>query len=161
MKRLVKGFTLIELMIVVAIIGILAAIAIPAYQDYIIRAQISEGLSLASPAKTAINEYYHEKGTAPSDRALAGLTENAEDTSSNYVSSVNINNGAIVITYGNKSNKTISGKTLTLTPYVSADHSISWRCQNASQPPNSEEMEGASYEAGTILNRYLPSNCRS
>ncbi len=85
MKSIQKGFTLIELMIVVAIIGILAAIAIPAYQDYTIRAQVTEGLSLASAAKTAVGEYFMNKGEAPTTRTIAGMSAAAIDTSGQYV----------------------------------------------------------------------------
>ncbi len=84
MRKVQQGFTLIELMIVVAIIGILAAIAIPAYQDYTIRAQVSEGMTLAAAAKTAISESFSDKGVAPATRAAAGMTALA-DTSGNYV----------------------------------------------------------------------------
>ena len=75
MKKVQQGFTLIELMIVVAIIGILAAIAIPAYQDYTIRAQVSEGLNLGGGAKTAVSEFYQDRGAWPSDNANAGLSD--------------------------------------------------------------------------------------
>src|SRR5262245_53109411 len=101
-KQIQKGFTLIELMIVVAIIGILAAIAIPAYQDYTIRSQVTEGLNLAGAAKAAIAESFANTGAAPADRTAAGMTQNATDTSGKYVTQVAVNNGAIVITYGNE-----------------------------------------------------------
>src|SRR5690242_18224722 len=85
-KQMQSGFTLIELMIVVAIIGILAAIAIPAYQDYTIRSQVSEGLTLAAQAKTAISESFAQTGAAPVNRSAAGMTANSTDTRGNYVS---------------------------------------------------------------------------
>src|SRR4029077_3697952 len=103
MNSLQKGFTLIELMIVVAIIGILAAIAIPAYQDYTIRAQVSEGLNLAAAAKAAIAETYLNRGVAPATRTAAGMSPNAGDTSGKYVTGVGVGaNGAgvITVTYG-------------------------------------------------------------
>ncbi len=93
-----QGFTLIELMIVVAIIGILAAIAIPAYQDYTIRAQVSEGLQLSGGAKVAVTEYYQDRGTMPSVNAQAGIAD-AGDIEGNYVSQVGVANGVITVTY--------------------------------------------------------------
>ena len=108
MRRIQQGFTLIELMIVVAIIGILAAIAIPAYQDYTIRAQVSEGLNLAAAAKAAVAEDFLNEGVPPINRTDAGMTANAGDTSGKYVLSVEVGNtapaGVILITYGNEAN---------------------------------------------------------
>ena len=93
-----QGFTLIELMIVVAIIGILAAIAIPAYQDYTIRAQVSEGINLASGAKAAIAEYFMDKGALPLNNAEAGL-EAAANITGNYASSVTVAAGVVTVVY--------------------------------------------------------------
>ena len=88
MTKLQKGFTLIELMIVVAIIGILAAIAIPAYQDYTIRAQVTEGMNLAAAAKAAVAETFLNRGTAPANRTVAGMSANATDTVGKYVTGI-------------------------------------------------------------------------
>ena len=128
MKSMQKGFTLIELMIVVAIIGILAAIAIPAYQDYTIRAQVTEGLNLAGAAKAAIADDFANTGGAPATRTDAGLSANAADTQGKYVASLDVQNGAIVITYGNAANSSIATQTLGLTPYQTVDHSVAWQC---------------------------------
>ena len=165
MTKMQKGFTLIELMIVVAIIGILAAIAIPAYQDYTIRAQVSEGLSLADAAKTAVSETWMSTGAAPDSRAAAGMTPAAGDTQGKYVSGVDVNaNAEIVVTYGNDANAAnLAGDTLILTPWLSADGSVVWECALAGQPTGSlnEMVPGTSSAASsTVDNNYLPSSCR-
>jgi type IV pilus assembly protein PilA len=167
MTKLQKGFTLIELMIVVAIIGILAAIAIPAYQDYTIRAQVSEGMNLAAAAKAAVAETFLNRGTAPANRTVAGMSANATDTEGKYVSSVSVTNGVILITYGGSEvNTGIANATLGLTPYVTADNSVAWRCGAAIVPgAGTTVMTGATYTAGTLgsnasMNKYLPAACR-
>jgi len=142
MKRGQQGFTLIELMIVVAIIGILAAVAIPAYQDYTIRAQVSEGMSLAGGAKTAVAEFYTQRGTMPADNGAAGLA-NATDIVGTYVSAVTISNGVIEVSYGNDANTIIAAETLVVSPVTSAG-SVAWNCK-----------------PGTLATKYLPSDCRN
>ena len=140
MKKVQQGFTLIELMIVVAIIGILAAIAIPAYQDYTIRAQVSEGINLASGAKAAIAEYFMDSGTLPTSNGAAGL----EGTiTGNYVTGVVVGTaGRVTVTYGNQANTAIATQTLTLTPVTSAG-SVAWNCS-----------------AGSLAAKHVPSACR-
>lgn len=155
-----KGFTLIELMIVVAIIGILAAIAIPAYQDYTIRAQASEGLSLMAAAKTAVTESYLNTGTAPADRTAAGMSATATDTQGQYVTQVEVSNGEITATYGNNANTKISGNTLVLTPYEQADGSIAWQCSSDSNGPAPQGTALNGPTAGTLPAKYAPSQCR-
>jgi len=165
-ERRQSGFTLIELMIVVAIIGILAAIAIPAYQDYTIRAQISEGLNMAGAAKTSIVDTFLQRGSAPANRAVAGMTPNATDTNGKYVQSVNVVNGTVVVTYGIEANLQIANLTATLTPYETNDRTVVWRCSNALAPPGLQTMgtagggTSATYIAPTVPNQYLPASCR-
>ena len=155
MQKLQKGFTLIELMIVIAIIGILAAIAIPAYQDYTIRAQASEGPVLADALKTSMAEYYADKGTWPADNTALGITNAIAGT---YVSDVSQKNGVITITYGNKANTAnLSGKLLTIRPAVSTNGDVAWVCGTAT-PPATATVVGA--DATTVLPKYLPSACR-
>ena len=146
-KQLQQGFTLIELMIVVAIIGILAAIAIPAYQNYVIRAQVSEGLSLSGGLKTAAAEYFSNHGNFPATNISAGMSPAASITG-NYVGSVGMVNGLITVQYGvnggtggAKANSNIVGKTLLLSG-TGTGGSITWVCK-----------------AGTISTNYLPSSC--
>lgn len=168
MKKMQQGFTLIELMIVVAIIGILAAIAIPAYQDYTIRAQVSEGMNLAAAAKAAVAEDFLNEGEPPTDRPDAGMTANATDTSGKYVVSVAVVNGRIDITYGNEANAIINGQVLGLTPYETPDLSVVWRCGTAPQPVGTNEAGTAAggvtaaHVPGTLTAtpQYLPSACR-
>jgi type IV pilus assembly protein PilA len=167
-KSMQKGFTLIELMIVVAIIGILAAIAIPAYQDYTIRAQVTEGLNLAGAAKAAVAESFSNTGVAPADRTAAGMTATKTDTAGKYVTSVDVVNGRIDVTYGDQANATIKTKVVSLTPYETADLSVAWRCGSAAIPagaPNELGTAGggtkAAYAASTVIDKYLPKACRA
>ena len=140
-----QGFTLIELMIVVAIIGILAAIAIPAYQDYTIRAQVSEGLNLAGGAKAAVSEFTMDTGSFPTNNTEAGLSVNSTDISGKYVSSVNVTNGLISVAYaGTDAHVILSTGVLELSPLTNAG-SVEWICR----------ANGV-----TIAPKHLPAACR-
>src|SRR5690554_5377653 len=136
-----KGFTLIELMIVVAIIGILAAIALPAYQDYTKRSHVSEGLTLAGAAKASVTEFYSSMGRFPASQASAGLAP-ATDIKGNAVRSVAVtaNTGVITITYNDKIDS--SDKTLVMSPTTGAG-AVQWKCK-----------------VGTIDPKFVPANCR-
>lgn len=155
MKAVQKGFTLIELMIVVAIIGILAAIAIPAYQNYTIRAQVTEGLNLADGWKTAIAEYYANTGGWPSTSNLAGTAVSV----SKYVSSVGVSSGTIQIVYGQQVNTKISGSTLAIQPYTNANNDIIWVCGTAASPTS--VTSGGAAVTSNVSPQYLPTSCHS
>lgn len=148
MKKVQQGFTLIELMIVVAIIGILAAIAIPAYQDYTIRSQASEGAVLADGQKTALGEFYNNKGYFPPSNSSAGV-EAATSISGKYVTSVAIAGGVITVTYGGSNvNSKIANSTLTYSAITTATAgSIAWTCKSTG---NTKEL----------VAKYRPQVCR-
>jgi type IV pilus assembly protein PilA len=160
-KHIQKGFTLIELMIVVAIIGILAAIAIPAYQDYTIRSQVSEGLAMAGAAKASIAETFAQTGAWPADNNAAGMGD-AVDVTGKYVDSIAISNGLITITYGNQVNQIISGGLLSIRPLVSNNNDVVWVCGRATNPANASDPSTGASDADqtSVANKYLPATCR-
>ena len=136
-----QGFTLIELMIVVAIIGILAAIAIPAYQDYTIRAQVSEGLNLAGGAKAAVSEFTMDRGVFPATNGEAGIST-ATAITGKYVLQVANVSGLVTVTYGNDAHALLTGNALQLSALTTAG-SVEWRCKSAN-----------------IADKHLPAACR-
>jgi len=130
------GFTLIELMIVVAIIGILASIAIPAYQDYTIRAQVAEGIMLVDELKPSIRDYYRDRGVFPTDNADAGVPA-PEHLLGQYVTGVDVVDGAVNVQFGSKAHSQLAGSTLSIRPiYVTANPTspIAWNCGYSSPP---------------------------
>jgi len=164
--RASKGFTLIELMIVVAIIGILAAIAIPAYQDYTIRAQVTEGISMGGQAKVPVVDAFLQRGRPPVDRTAAGMTATPTDTRGKYVQAVEITDGTVIVTFGFDAHASISGLTVVLVPYETVDSSVVWRCADAAAPSGLQPMgtiDGTNpspVTASTVATRYMPAACR-
>ncbi|HDR9764068.1 TPA: pilin [Burkholderia cepacia] len=135
-----KGFTLIELMITVAIVGILAAVALPAYQDYTIRAQVAEGLSLADGAKVVVAEYQAQHGSLPADGTAAGYS----GATGKYVTGTAIANGIITATFGGAANSNLANATISLEPTADANTgNLTWNCKSSA------------------AQKYLPSSCTS
>ncbi len=172
MKSVQKGFTLIELMIVVAIIGILAAIAIPAYQDYTIRAKVTEGINLAASAETAVAE-----GFQSNDMTGLGAAADAWDsafTPTKYVSTINVDDGSGIITVTYDVNAipqlTASTNTITFSPFVSVAGketalakgqagNIDWACASSTYA-TATAAGMAVTTAGTIAPKYVPTQCK-
>ena len=138
MKRVQQGFTLIELMIVVAIIGILAAIAIPAYQDYTIRAKVSEALNMASAAKASVSEFRLSMNRWPAANASAGVSPSIK---SKYVNSLTIGAAGVITVAVNPTSTGAGAGNVVLTPNFT-NSTVDWTC------------------TGTIHSKYLPANCR-
>jgi len=168
MKTMQKGFTLIELMIVVAIIGILAAVAIPAYQNYVIRGQVTEGLSLAAGWKTAISEFYAQNGTFPTGASVTGSATQIAvaavgvgASAGKYVSNVTVGNGGqIQITYsGPSANAKLTGGILDISPGLDNNNDVVWICGKAAVPATVTTAPQA--DATTVLAAYLPSSCHA
>lgn len=133
----IKGFTLIELMIAVAIVGVLSAVALPAYQDYVVKSQVSEGLSLAGGAKIYINDFYSQKGRLPETSAEATLPS----TTGSFVADLKIEDSIVKITFNQNANSILIDKEVDMTPIITGNNNIKFECSS------------------TLPKKYLPANC--
>lgn len=159
-RLFVRGFTLIELMIVVAIMGILATMAVPSYQERVIRAQVADSLEMISFVKEAVAATYAKTGQFPNDNKSAGIPPH-DKIVGNFVADVEVQNGMINITYGSLSNKFLSGRKLSLRPAIVKGYSkvpIAWVCGLADTP---EKMSINGSNATDLPDPYLPIDCRS
>lgn len=144
MKHIEKGYTLIELMIVVAIIGILASVALPVYLNYTIRTEVSEAINLTGSAKTAATAYFQDRGTFPPTNSEAGVSD-PDTIQGKYVESVTVAGKVITVQFGNDANAQLNGETITLTANTSAIGSVYWNCASG----------------GVIPDKHLPAVCRA
>ncbi|HGI8301153.1 TPA: pilin [Neisseria meningitidis] len=166
MNTLQKGFTLIELMIVIAIVGILAAVALPAYQDYTARAQVSEAILLAEGQKSAVTEYYLNHGEWPKNNTSAGVASSPSDIKGKYVQSVEVKNGVVTATMASSNvNNEIKDKKLSLWA-KRQDGSVKWFCgqpvtrdATTNNAANADDV-AADGTAKKIDTKHLPSTCR-
>ena len=147
-------------------VAFLAAISIPAYQDYTLRAQVSEGRSISAAAKASVLEFHLKHGRPPANNNEAGFHAAERELSGHYTESVEIVYGRIDISFGNNANRYLVGLTLSITPYI-RDESILWRCGTAPHPGEKSytvlDPERGNYRPGSAARfpHYLPSGCRS
>ena len=157
--KISQGFTLIELMIVVSIIGILASVALPAYQDYTIRAQVSESLTIVSELKQSVAEFYKAKGRFPNDNLEAGIPEK-QFLQGNYVQEITLENGAFHVKLGNKVNQFVMDQIVSIRPITvkgSPSSPFSWVCGNSPVP---ESMQAHGENKSDVIAQHLPGACR-
>lgn len=165
-RNIERGFTLIELMIVIAIIGILASLALSTYQTYTVRAQVAEALNMAASTKVVVVDAFNNTGVPPASRADAGLSVAATDTRGTYVAQVNIVDGRIDVMLGNSVHADVFGNVISFTPYQLPGGGIIWRCGAEPAPGGGAVLltDGAgnssAYIASTLPERYMPVNCR-
>lgn len=159
MHKQQSGFTLIELMIVVAIVGILASVAIPAYSDYTVRAKVTEAVAAVAPVKASVADFYYANNALPLDSAEAGLDDSTTADSvagGNYgtdvIESIAVGApagaGVITVAINDIGGSTVGSETLVYKPEIGSNGQISWKCE-------------ASQGEGTLSERYAPANCRS
>ncbi|ENX3464996.1 pilin [Neisseria gonorrhoeae] len=161
MNTLQKGFTLIELMIVIAIVGILAAVALPAYQDYTARAQVSEAILLAEGQKSAVTEYYLNHGKWPENNGDAGVASPADKIKGKYVQKVEVAKGVVTAEMASSNvNKEIKGKKLSLWARRQ-DGSVKWFCgQPVTRNAGNDDTVADAKDGKEIDTKHLPSTCR-
>lgn len=158
--KTIAGFTLIELMIVIAIVGVLATMALPSYQERFIRAQITEAMTLAEYAKEGVNAYYRANKRMPKGNAEAGLPP-PDKLIGNHVTAIEVKDGAVHVTLGHRANHNAAGKVLTLRPAAVEGYAqvpLAWNCGMA-EPPKGMKAFGTNLT--TLPAPYLPIDCRS
>jgi type IV pilus assembly protein PilA len=156
-KRSQSGFTMIELMIVVVIIGILACLAIPSYMNYTIRSQVTEGLNLAGDWQVAIADFYASNNSWPSTSDLSSMGA----SNGTYVNSITVSSGVISITYGTpQANQQLMGAVLTLVPYTNDNNDVLWQCGLAAAPSGTI-ASGAVAGGTTLQTQQLPTSCNN
>ena len=154
-----RGFTLIELVIVMSVIAILALMAVPTFLDRNVRLQVQEGMALATLAKSSVSAFYGAKNELPANNDEAGLPP-GQKIVGNYVSEVGVEAGAVTVTFGNNVNSSVAGKRLTLRPAIVKDAPtvpIAWLCHSAAVPKGMEVM-GINHT--DIPAKWLPLECR-
>jgi type IV pilus assembly protein PilA len=156
-----RGFTVVELVIVILLVGVLASLAVAAYQTFTVRSQVSEGLGFAAGAREPVLNAYENGRVAPANRAATGMSPLATDSRGSYVAAVEIAGGRIDVTFGGPlAHQDIVGKSVSVTPYLTEGDDVVWRCGNAPAPPGSLLAGGAAHRSPTLDERYLPADCR-